>query len=265
MNYISPKLFHLYGPFYIHSYGLFIALGLVTFIWLSMKDARRHALVSKDLYISIIIRGIFCALIGGRLLFIINNLSTIDSMNDLFTTWNGGFSILGSIIAVLCIMPFYLKKQNVSIVPFLDFVAIYTPLLQSISRIGCFMAGCCYGKPTTAFWAVIYGHSDASAPLHIPLHPTQLYSTVMLFVVFLVLFYFSRYYHLTNGTLLLLYLMLVSTERFMLDAIRGDQQFYSYPFLSLLTINQWIALIMFLASGIGFLAITYYTKRHEYI
>lgn len=255
-------LFHIYGPFSVHSYGVAIVCGLLLFIWLTNRDSRRAQVITSDQYNSVLVLGIASALVGGRALYVFDYWHDFESFTDIFALWQGGLAVLGSILGVLALVPWYLKKIGVPIIPFFDLMALYTPLLQSISRIGCFFAGCCYGSPTHLPWGVTYtNHETTLAYSAISLHPTQLYSSFILFGIFVVL-YFNIQHKITKpGQLFASYLMLMSIERFVVDIFRGDRHFYSHISSDFFSSNQLIALAIFLGAGIYFVRITWYRKR----
>jgi phosphatidylglycerol:prolipoprotein diacylglycerol transferase len=246
-----PYLFHIYGPIYANSYGIAIAVGIMVFTYLINKNPKRVNLISKDNMQNTILLGILMGVIGGRLLWVTSHLPM--SLYDAIEVWEGGLSVLGSIIAVLLTVPFYLRSIKVPILPLLDLVAIYTPLLHSISRIGCFMAGCCYGMPTNKIWGIIYTHPDVCVPIelkNIAIHPTQIYSSLMLMVVFLLMYYVFRNRFTKPGQLISIFLMLSSTERFMIDFWRADQEFFDIKHLQFLAIHQWISLGIFVCAAL---------------
>lgn len=107
-----------------------------------------------------------------------------------------------------------------------DRFAIYAPLAQACGRIGCFIAGCCYGTICDQSWAVMYTDHNVFAPLYIRLHPTQLYSACTLFILFIFLYCFAQKWQLKTGQLTFLYLMLAALERFVIDFWRGDRAFF---------------------------------------
>jgi phosphatidylglycerol---prolipoprotein diacylglyceryl transferase len=253
-----PKILHLYGPLYINSYGFFIALSILLFLWVGKRDAQRKHLISDDQFLSLIILGIASGVFGGRVLYLISNWYYIDHAYEMIAIWNGGFSILGSIICILLVLSFYLYQQKLNVIAILDFAAIYAPMMQSISRVGCFFAGCCYGKPTVSLFGVIYTHPLSVAPQNIALHPAQLYSSFILFSIFLFLYHSAHTALLKPGQLTFLYLILASMERFALDFIRGDKEQLANSFFSL---NQWIALLIFLPAMSCFFIRSYYTKK----
>ncbi len=249
---LSRTLIHIYGPFAIYTYGLVIALGVLITLHLIAKQPKRKQLISVDDLIETFTLGIFIGIIGGRLLHVASSYQQFDSILEIFALSQGGFSILGSILAIVLVMPWYLKRKGIVILPFLDLVATFAPLLQSISRIGCFFAGCCYGRPTDLPWAVIYTDPDTLAPLWCYMHPTQLYSSIILFGIFLFMYVVAQHRFKKPGQLLFLYLMLVSMERFLVDFWRDDREFFSSKALKLFSIHQWIALAMITTAAIGF-------------
>lgn len=231
---------------YANCYGIAIAVGILFFAYLVNKDPRRAKILKSEQLNSLILWGTMVGIIGGRLLWIASNWPL--SLYDALEVWEGGFAVLGSIIAILLFLPSYLRQNQIPIFPLLDLASIYAPLLQSIARIGCFLAGCCYGMPTNYWWGIIYTHPDVAVPLelkYIPIHPTQLYSSLILFLVFILMRYFFSKYLVKPGQLLAIYLMLSSLERFVVDFWRADQEFFDLNYLLFLSIHQWIALMIF--------------------
>lgn len=219
----SPELIHIYGPFGIQSYGLFIALSIILTIWAMRRDKRFTQLNLEPVYLNITVVAIIAGCIGGRLLDFLSEPQQYAHWYDALAFWNGGFSALGAILGVVIITPLYLKRINIPILPTCDLVAIYAPLLQSIARLGCFTAGCCYGKPTHNFLSVIYTNAESFAPYGIAIHPTQLYSSVLLLSIFLFMYFVGQKLFKKPGQLFALYLALVSLERFVVDFWRADR------------------------------------------
>ncbi len=241
-------LFHIYGPIAIHSYGLMIAIGLLCFLYLSQRDPRYNVLHLEYHLNTILLVGITAAIMGGRLLFFITHPELYTDFASFFAFYEGGFSILGTVIAVLIALPAYLSYAKIPIIPFLDFIAIYAPVLQSISRIGCFFAGCCYGLPTTKSWGIIYTQATSEAPLYTCLHPTQLYSSIALLFIFTFQYFIGRYYLKKQGQLLYSYIFLIASERFIVDFWRGDRVADTWN----ISLNQYVALFLIAVALAGF-------------
>lgn len=251
-----PYLFHIYGPIYANCYGLAILVGVLTLIYMANKDKKLSKIVTKDQLINIVIFGTVIGIFGGMLLWAMNNWGSLYHWSEIFEIWNGGFSILGTVVAIVIILPIYLKRKNIPVMQFLDRITIYTPLTQSISRIGCFFAGCCYGAKTECLLGVTYTHQDSGAPLFTKIHPAQLYSSLALFLIFLLMYFVLQKYLKKEGQLFSISLLLIAIERFVTDFIRADREFSSMKELSFLSINQWIAIVI---AFVAFCLLIYYT------
>lgn len=229
---MTPTLLHLYGPLKIQSYGFMIAVGALTTILLAKRDPKLKALLSFNDLLDVATVTIISCVVGARILFTVEQNAPLS---EFFAIWNPGFSFLGSLIAGLITVPLYLQYKQIPILPFLDRIAIYVPLLHSIARIGCFMAGCCYGIPYTGWASVTYTHPDSLAPLGVSVLPAQLISAVSLFCIFVFLF-LQRNKTAPSGYFLSTYLLLAGLERFLLDFIRTDTTsvFFSFSQTQLL-------------------------------
>jgi phosphatidylglycerol:prolipoprotein diacylglycerol transferase len=239
----SPELLHIHGPFGIQYYGLFIALGIIITVIAIRRNKRFKQLHLEDKYLDIIIVSIIAGCVGGRLLEVISEPLLYPHWYDWFALWQGGFSILGSIIGIIITMPFYLKKINVPIIQLFDLVSIYAPLCQSIARLGCFTAGCCYGVATNSIFAVIYTNPNTLAACNIPLHPTQLYSSAILFCIFLFMYFVAQRVCTKDGQLFITYLTLAALERFCVDFWRADRIMIG----NFLSFHQVVALCIIIA------------------
>jgi phosphatidylglycerol:prolipoprotein diacylglycerol transferase len=252
-------LFHVYGPFAIQSYGLCIALGVALSFYFLLKDEKMNALASHDQLINCFQIGIVSAVLGGRILFFISNPSQFNSLLDFCAVWNGGLSILGAVFLSIMALVVYLKKNSVPLLAFLDRAAIYAPLMEAFGRFGCFFSGCCYGKPTNLFCAVTYTDIQSKAPLYIAIHPTQIYSALLLFSLFLFLYWMGRGSK-PSGYLFFSYLLGMSAIRFGIDFLRWDREFSFYS--EYFSIYQIIAIFSFICGIIGLVTISFYKKNH---
>ncbi len=274
---MPPILLHIYGPIAIHSFGAMIVLGLIITLYLLHRDKPLQKLISDQQLATIFQLSFFAGIIGGRTWFLITNPSVIEHWTDCFTVWAGGLSILGAVIGIISTLFIYFYYTKLPALPILDRIALYTPLLQSISRFGCFFAGCCFGKPTNLPWGIMYENYESLAPLHVTLHPTQIYSSLFLLSNFFILLCFDRFYHTSPfvksnknkqrpGQILCLYIMLISLERFFVDFLRGDQEFFTQPgIFGNLSIQQALALCLFLGALSMFTFISIYKKSDESI
>lgn len=248
---MKAQLFHIFGPFSVHSYGVCIALGVLLFVFLVRRNPVYRTYDLDDHFSVIIIIGSFFGLLGGRLLHLISNGESLLNISEWFSFWQGGLAILGAIIGIIVSVTLYLVAKKIPVLPFFDLMAIYSPLLQSVSRVGCFLAGCCYGMHTTSWIGVTYTDTMSLAPLHYPLHPTQLYSSAALLLIFILMYGVLQHIFKKPGQLLFWYLILESSERFFIDFLRADRIMVN----TFLSYHQIIALGLF-GIGIFLLCIT---------
>ncbi len=221
-----PCLVHLYGPLWIRSYGLMIAVGFLVFLFLTYHHPLRKKNIDGDTYLNAVFIGLMSGVIGGRLLFVWTAWEQFShNWLEILYPWMGGFVVLGSILGVLIAVPFYLLAHRVAILPVLDLAGIYAALMQAIARFGCFFAGCCYGMPvkTAIPWAVTFTNPEGFAPLLVPLHPTQLYMSALSFAIFIFMRFVMYQPRFKAGVLFFTYLCLDSMARFGVDFWRGDR------------------------------------------
>jgi phosphatidylglycerol:prolipoprotein diacylglycerol transferase len=217
---MHPILFTI-GPLTIHTYGLFVALGFVAGLLVTMKIGKDQGTPPQQVLDMgfIIILG---AGIGSRAAFVLMNFSFYRQHPvDIFKIWEGGLVFSGGLIAVLLFMGVYLWKRGISYWAMGDLWAPGIALGQGIGRIGCFMAGCCYGKSTEMPWGVVFTNADSLAPLNVSIHPTQLYSALSGLAIFLILL-FLRSKKTFEGRILIWFLILHSTARLYIERFRGD-------------------------------------------
>lgn len=229
-------LLPLYGSVGIQSFGVCIAIGLLICTYLmSRHKLCRGILTQEALHTIVLITTLIC-FVSGKLFFVYCSPIMLGL---------AGFSLLGSVLGVLLFLPIYLKSRALPIIPILDLFALHAPLLQSISRIGCFFSGCCYGTITRVAWAVRYTDPLSFAPAHLPLHPTQLYSAFILALVFIAITkLFSKSY--TQGEPLMFYVGSISLERFVVDFFRGDREYIQD--MSIISVHQAIALLLLIGT-----------------
>lgn len=253
---MESSIFHIYGPISINSYGLFVALGFIIFIYLTQKDITQYTTMSEKIFFSSINVAMVSAFFGARILYILNNRDSIQDVRELFEVWNGGLSILGGIAAPFIIVPCYLLKKNISILPFLDIVAQYLPIWQSIARFGCYMAGCCYGSAMPEYFTQkLYSITG----IYFVNHPTQLYSMLLLAIISIILYLIKKYTFCKHGFVTALYIMLMSAERFWVEFLRGDVIVLhdNYP----LSLNQSVAIILFSLAALFLILRLYYPEK----
>ncbi len=239
-----PDLFSI-GPITIHTYGIFVAAGIFCGVFLAMKLAEKEGIspvLISNMCFWMVISGIF----GARLVYVLMNLNYyIKFPLDIIQIWKGGLVFSGGLITSCLVGGWYIRKYRLSFWLVGDIIAPSVALGQAIGRIGCFMAGCCYGKPTNLPWAVTFHTPPSLAPLNIPLHPTQLYHCLACTIIFFCLMILRKHKSF-EGQIFLWYLLMHSLQRIIIERFRGDL----YPFIGQMTATQFISLVILLTSGI---------------
>ncbi|MCX8082294.1 MAG: prolipoprotein diacylglyceryl transferase [bacterium] len=237
------------GNFVIYWYGVFVALGVLVGSTIFQKISYQKG-YPPQLISSLIFWIIIWGLIGGRLLHILVHLSYYYRHPfDIIRIRNGGLAVEGAVISVLIFITIYSKIKRFNIREMLDIIALSTPLGQAIGRIGCFLNGCCYGKPTEFFTGIKFPFSADR------IHPTQLYYSAIYIAMF---FFLKALYNrrLKPGIIFSSYILGFSLIRYLVDMLRGDM---SYTFLGLYP-TQLIAIILFII-GVGWLLSIIFERR----
>ncbi len=228
------------GPVTLYSYGFFIAAAILLGLGLSMKEARRKNLNHKlipDLGFYLILG----ALAGSRLLYVLlNPLYFLENPLQIIQFWKGGLVFVGGAIAAGLIAWLYLNKKKEPFRKWLDAFAPGIAAGQALGRIGCIMAGCCYGKQCSLPWSVTFKNPNSLAPLNSPLHPTQLYHSLSGLIIFILLIAAKKKVR-QPGQLFALFLMLYALFRFVVEFFRGDFRGH----LGFLSVTQWIVCLVF--------------------
>ncbi|MDL1979221.1 MAG: prolipoprotein diacylglyceryl transferase [Deltaproteobacteria bacterium] len=237
---MHPTLFHI-GGFAIHTYGFFVAMGFLLGISLAVREARRvdenpEKIMDTTLY------GLIAALVGSRLFYVAINWNEFryDPL-EIIRIWRGGLVFYGGLIAAFFVVLWYIRKNRLSLWKTADILAPSIALGQSIGRIGCFFAGCCYGKACDHWWGVIFTNPESLAPKGVSLHPTQLYSSLNAFLIFVVLFQLRKRKKF-EGELFWLYVLLYSISRSVIEVFRGDPR--GFMFGGVLSVSQMIGIVM---------------------
>ena len=223
---MHPILFQL-GDFTVYSYGVLVAMGVLLGVWLAARDAPRLGLPPVKIW-NLCIYGILVALISSKLWLILSAWSYYAANpREIFSaaTLQSGGTFYGGLVGGIAWTFFYTRREKLPLLPTFDVCAAPLALGHGIGRIGCFMAGCCFGKPTSLPWAVTFTSPIAArisgTPLNIPLHPTQLYEAGAEFLNFLFLYFVGRRWRVP-GQSIGAYLILYGTERGLFEFLRAD-------------------------------------------
>ena len=232
---MHPILFTI-GPITIYSYGVMLAAAVLVCTYFLSVDAKRYH-ISRETAYDLVFWCMLWGIIGARIFYVFiewsyfsGNLLEIPMLQKGGLAWQGGF--LGGALAGV----WFARRKKLSLRPLLDLAAPYIALGQSIGRIGCFLNGCCYGKPIA--WGIYFPAHNAK------LYPTQLFECVGLFIIFLILKKAQTKSH-QAGFIFVLYLWLAAIERFIVEFYRAD---HDLLWLNL-SLAQFVALGVF-AAGI---------------
>ncbi|MDR1928679.1 MAG: prolipoprotein diacylglyceryl transferase [Endomicrobium sp.] len=217
-----PILFSI-GKFTFFSYGFFLNLSfIVAILYIFNFHTVKLKMISDSELFYLCLYIIFIGIFGSRFFFIIINLKDfyLRPMN-IFKLWNGGFVYYGGFIFVTFFLKMYAFKKKINLFKLFNFFSPALALGHSIGRVGCFFAGCCYGKESNLPWAVVFNNKNSLAVTGINIHPTQLYESFGNFLVFLLLHFFSK-----KKTKLcepyIFYLVSYAILRFIIEFFRGD-------------------------------------------
>jgi phosphatidylglycerol:prolipoprotein diacylglycerol transferase len=237
---MHPVLFH-FGSFTIYTYGFFIALGaLFGALYMWRQGKRRYGMTldqANTLFLLLISTGV----IGGKLFVIFENPSFyLRHFAELFS--KNGFVFYGSLLTAIPVMLWYFKKNSLPVAGMLDVMAVVTCIVHGFGRIGCFNAGCCYGKSTESFLAVTFTDPSCQAPLNTSLHPTQLYEASAIFLILVTLLIIDNRKKF-DGQIFLSYLILYAIVRSVIELFRGDLE-RGFVIRDVLSTSQFISLLV---------------------
>lgn len=212
-------LFSLFG-FNIYSYGFMIGIGIIIGVTILNSRANKRGYDENNIF-NLTVLTIISGVLGGKLLFIITNLgSFIENPISVITDFGYGFVIYGAIISGMLAIILYSKYKSWSLLDILDLAVPSVAIAQGFGRIGCFLAGCCYGAETTGPLYVIFPEGSLAVP-HVHLYPTQIYSSIFDFILGIFLILYSRKTK-ECGKVFSLYLICYSVGRFFIEFLRND-------------------------------------------
>jgi phosphatidylglycerol:prolipoprotein diacylglycerol transferase len=250
---VFPRLFHI-GSFNFPTYGFLVALGVLVGLWISVRNSEKEGINPDHAWnfgIVIVLSGI----LGAKILYIINDWSTYAAHpREIFTlsTLQAGGVFSGGLIAALIAAIWYIRRHHMPALTTCDAFAPGLALGHAIGRVGCFAAGCCFGKPTTHFWGVTFTNPLAASlvgtPLNVPLQPTQLFESAVELANFFILMWVLKRRKF-EGQVFGLYLMLYGVARYFLEFIRDDPGRGSV-FGGVMSGTQLISIFLVIGGGI---------------
>ena len=248
---MHPILFK-FGPITIYTYGVMVALGIFFGSLILLKLAEREGIRREDV-VDTAFWSVVAGLIGARLFFFIYNPQYAKPLYRVLFIWEGGLVWYGGVIFGALTALYFIRKRKIPIWKFADITSIALSVGLGFGRIGCTMAGCCYGKECHSHFAIVFKDPHSAAPLGVPLCPTQPLSSLANFLIALILYLIYRRRRFT-GEVFGFYLILYGLFRFSIEFLRATPK----DILGLFSNNQIISIIMLLA---GLTILIYRSKK----
>ena len=243
------------GPVTVHGYGLMIGIGVVVALLVGDYRAKKRNL-DGDLIYGMTFATVILGFMFARVLFIITEWSSFLEDPMSYITGNG-FVVYGGILGGALTMFFYCKIKKVKFLDYFDLMVPSVALAQGFGRIGCFLAGCCYGKETNSPLGIVF-HNSHFAPNDVRLYPTQLMMSGGDFIIAgILLWYASK--NRVKGKTGTLYLILYSIGRFIIEFFRNDNR----GSVGLLSTSQFIGIFALVISLLlYFVYFPWLSKKH---
>ncbi len=250
---MHPILFKI-GPITIYTYGVMVALGIFFGSLILVKLAEREGIPREDV-VDTAFWSVVSGFIGARLFFFFYNPEYLKPWYRILFIWEGGLVWYGGVVFGALTAIYFIKKRKIPVWKFADIVSIALSVGLGFGRIGCTMAGCCYGKVCHSPFALVFTNPHSAAPLNVPLWPTEPVSAAANFLIALVLYLLYRR-RKVPGEVFGFYLILYGIFRFLIEFVRATPK----DILGTFSNNQVISIIM-VAAGIAI--VIYRRKRAE--
>ena len=216
-----PEVFS-WGVVHVRTYGLLLAVAFLVGTWLALREARRLGL-DEDHLVTVILVTLVASILGARALYVLEHIADYrQSWGSVLAVWQGGLTLYGGIVGGTVAGLWTARRLRLPMWTVADALAPSVALGTTFGRVGCFLNGCCYGRPTRMPWGVTYP-PDTFPGLEFgdaPIHPAQLYFALSGLMLFLVLWTIRRHVR-TPGVLFWLFVILFSAIRFVLDFTRA--------------------------------------------
>lgn len=236
------------------TYGFLVAMGVLLGLWISVRNSQRQGIDPEKAW-NLGILVVLCGIIGAKVLYILVDLGYYGAHpREIFSlgTLQAGGVFSGGLLAALVAAIWYVRSNRMPALATCDAFAPGLALGHAIGRIGCFAAGCCWGKPTTSFWGVTFHNPLANAwvgtPLGVPLEPTQLFESAVELANFFILTWLLKRKKF-DGQVIGAYLFLYGFARYFLEFLRDDPG-RGEVFGGAMTGTQLISILLVIAGGV---------------
>lgn len=204
----------------IYSYGFMIGIGIICAVLLFLKQGTKRG-YNEDKLFNATILTVILGILGGKILYIITEWQlVIKDPSIIFREFGNGFVIYGAIFGGALGISIYCIKNKWSILEIGDLIVPGLALAQGFGRIGCLLAGCCYGAETSSAIGIVFPEGSL-APAGVPLYPTQIFSSIFDFALALFLLWYGNK-NKENGKTLGMYMIIYSIGRFFVEFLRND-------------------------------------------
>jgi len=246
----------IFGISFLHTYGFFCGIAIVTSIYVATKLGIQSGLSEKYLT-RLFVVGIISGLVGGRLLYVIPEYSYfLKHPLEIFSISQGGLTVYGGIILAMAFWILFIKTYKMPPLKTLDVLMVSLPLGLSIGRIGCFSAGCCYGKAVldsagnaissahlAPWYAIKFPYGIGSiAPTDHYVYPTQLIEVIYNLLIFVGLYIFRKKFQKHDGQTTWLFFVLYGIFRSLAEIYRGDDLDRGFVIHGYLSTSQAISI-----------------------
>lgn len=248
---MHPVLIDL-GRLKIYSYGLMLALSFLIGIVIAGRRAGRRG-INPDIVYDLSIILVLGAVLGSRGLYILTHRDHYSSIVDIVAIWQGGATYYGGLFLAVAGAIVYLRIKKISFFRVTDIFAPSVAAGVFVTRWGCFLSGCCFGNPTSCPTGVVFPPGSPAGHFHagVPIHPTQIYSSLYGLVIFVILILLDRKERF-DGFLFAWLCILYGIARFIVDFFRFYED--SAIVAGGLTDNQVISILLILFGAV-FLAV----------
>ncbi|MGB9667858.1 MAG: prolipoprotein diacylglyceryl transferase [Thermosulfidibacteraceae bacterium] len=240
----------------IPSYGVMLAIAFIVSLVIASKRAEKEG-IEPNLILDLAFWVAFFGILGGRLYFVVEHFNYyLQKPWEVFYLWQGGLGIYGALVLGFTAGVFYLKRKGLPFLKVADIAFSVLPIGQGIGRIGCFLAGCCYGSYCEYPIGVIFRDPRSLAPIGVRIWPTQLFESALCFLIFIYLsFVFNK--SKKDGEIMFLYFILYGFVRFVVEFFRGDPRTY----LGLISTPQFFSILFIIIGIAGLIFINRKTKN----
>jgi phosphatidylglycerol:prolipoprotein diacylglycerol transferase len=234
-----------FGPLAIHWYGLMYLAGFMTFLWLGRKriSSFNEPQFNAKLLDDLLFYGVLGVIIGGRLGYVLFYKASYYFAHplEIFAVWQGGMSFHGGFLGVLIAMTWIAHRRQLRWLQLTDFIAPLVPPGLAFGRLGNFINGELWGRPTDVPWAMIFPKVD-----NLPRHPSQLYEFALEGVLLFAILWFYARKPRPVGTVSGIFLIGYGCLRFLVEFTREPDDFLGLLSLGM-SMGQWLSLPMVIA------------------